>query len=328
MKLFELADLVLRRNARFELAIDEFSLEPGEKVAVVGPNGSGKTTLLRVLSFLEKPDSWSTFNFRDLPCGETAPDRDGLGFLRQQPYLFRGTVAQNLAYPLRLRLLPRTEIRARVHSMLVRMDIESLANEPARRLSGGEQRRVALGRALIADNHTILLDEPIAHLDARSRTVIEEVLRRSNATILLTTHDVHFAHRVADRVVSLKSGRLSVGLSLNILEGQVEEGRLVTRRGLIVDLPQATVPTRYGSLTVMIDPRRLTVSAELPDATPDSGLRGRISSIREQGNEVWLEIDCGDRLTAILSKTTYETEGLNLNSEVGVAFGHDAIEVL
>jgi tungstate transport system ATP-binding protein len=328
VKQFELEKLVFRRGPRFTLDIDEFVLERGERVAVVGPNGSGKTALLRILSFLEHPDSWTRFLFRGQPYAAGKMARTGLGLLKQEPLLFRGSVAENLAYPLKLRSLPSSEIRSRVEGMLARMELEPLADARAGHLSVGEQRRVALGRILIAGNGTLLLDEPIAHLDARSSGVIEDVLMKAEETILLTTHDVHFAHRVAGRVLSIRAGRMSEGLSVNILQGQVQEGRLVTGHGLRILLPDTTVSTRHGSLTVALDPRRLVISVSPPAEDSRNRLRGRVSSVREQGEDVWVEIDCGHRLTAILGRSTYEEGGLNLHREVFVSFDPDAVEVV
>ena len=328
MNLFELENLVFRRNARFTLEIDEFLLAQGEKVALVGPNGSGKTTLLRLLSFLAEPDSWTRFLFRGQPYAAGKMDRKGLGFLKEQPLLFRGSVAENLAYPLKLRRVSRLEIGGRVDDMLARMELDELAGARAHHLSAGEQRRLALGRALIAGPETLLLDEPVAHLDARSRAVIEEALVTTGMTVLLTTHDVHFAHRVADRVLNLKAGRISTALSVNILEGRVEEGRLVTGQGFSISLPEFAVPTRYGSLTVIIDPRCLAISLDPPVSGAPTLMRGRVFSIRGQGDEVWLEVDCGHRLTAIVSRKAYEREGINLHREVVVSFGPEAVEVL
>ena len=304
MPRYEIENLVFRRNERFVLEIEDFSLDRGEKVAVVGPNGSGKTTLLRLLSFLERPDSWTKFLFGGQAYVAGKMDRRGLGFLKQQSLLFRDGVARNLAYPLQLRRLTPDEIERRVDAMLGLMQLDRLAGARAHHLSGGEQRRLALGRVLIAGQDTLLLDEPVAHLDARSRTVIEDVLVKADRTILFTTHDVHFAHRVAGRVLSLKAGRMTAGLALNVIDGRIEEGRLVTNHGQSIALPETAVPTRYGSLTVMIDPRRLSVSLEPPDSGARDFLRGHVSSIREQGDDVWLEIDCGDRLTAIVGRAT------------------------
>lgn len=327
MNQLDLEDLVFRRNARFSVEIGRFSLRQGEKVAVAGPNGAGKTTLLRLLGLLEKPDSWTRFLYRGQPYVAGKMDRKGMGFLKQQPLLFRGSVVQNLAYPLQLRRLSSTVIRGRVGAMLALMELDQLAGAGAHHLSVGEQRRLALGRVLIADPEMLLLDEPTAHLDARSRAVIEDVLMRSDKTILLTTHDLDFAHRVADRVLNLRAGRISAGLSVNILEGRVEGGSLVTRHGLRLPLPDNPVRTRDGSVTVIIDPRRLVVSLEQPVSGTPALLRGRITSIRGQGDDVWLEIDCGHRLTAIVSRTTYDDGGLNLHREVGVSFEPDALEV-
>jgi tungstate transport system ATP-binding protein len=326
VKQFELENLVFRRGAGFKLEIDAFSLDQGEKLAVVGPNGSGKTTLLRLLSFLERPDSWSRFLYRGRPYTPGKMDRRGLGVLKQQPLLFRGSVAQNLTYPLKMQRLTSEEIGGRVDSMLALMELDHLRNARAHRLSVGEQRRLALGRALIAGQETLLLDEPVVHLDLRSRTVIEDVLAGAHQTILMTTHDLHFAHRVAHRVLSLREGRLSTGLPVNLFRGLIRGGRLETGHGLSISLPERPSPIREGSAAVTLDPRRLAVSREPPGSATPNLLRGYVSSIREQGIDVWLEIDCGHRLTAIISRTTYEEEGLNLHQEVVVSFGPDAVE--
>lgn len=328
MKQFELEDLVFRRSSRFALAIDDFSLEGGEKVAVVGPNGSGKTTLLRILSFLEQPDSWASFLFRGRRYAPGEMDRTGLGFLQQQPLLFHGTVADNLAYPLKLQRMSSTTVGARLDSMLAQMEIDHLTGAPARHLSVGEQRRLALGRVLIAGPETLLLDEPTAHLDASSRTVIEDILVRADQTILLTTHDLQFAHRVADRVLTLRAGRMSIGLSVNVFEGKVEEGCFVTEHGLSIALPDTSVPTGHGPSRAIIDPRDLVLSLGPPGAGAENQLKGHVSSIREQGDDVWLEIDCGHRVTAIVSRGTYEKEALNLHREVYLSFNPDGVEVL
>jgi len=329
VKLYELKNLVFRRNARFTLHIADFSLEQGERVAVVGPNGSGKTTLLRLLSFLEKPDSWTRFLHKEKSYSPGKVDRSGLGFLKQQPYLFSGSLRQNLAYPLKLRRLPPGDVSRRVEAMLALLELDHLADQRAQDLSGGEQKRLAMGRVLIAGQDTLLLDEPIANLDTRSRSVIEDVLRKTGETILLTTHDLHFAHRVADRVLNLRAGRISPSLPENILEGQMEKGNLVTGNGLSILLPSdAPLSTSNGSLTVMVDPRNLVISLKPPASRIDNQFYGHVSSIREQGNDVWLEVDCGDRLTAIISRASYEEIGLNLHRDVVVSFEAYMVEVL
>jgi ABC-type sulfate/molybdate transport systems ATPase subunit len=283
VKPYEILDLHFRRSSRFALEVDEFSLEEGETVALVGPNGSGKTTFLRILAWLERPDSWASFHFRGRPLGGDGMDRTGLGFLHQQPRLFSGSVAGNLSYPLKLKRLPDTEIQERVAEMLSLLELEDLAGAGANQISRGEQRRVALGRVLVGRPDILLLDEPVAHLDARSRSIIEALLVESRETVLLTSHDLEFAHRVADRVLGLRGGRMGT-----------------------------------SSLQVTVDPRALAVSRESQSQEFPALARGRISSVRAHGDEIWLEVDCGERLTVALPRETYEREGLNLLQTVTV----------
>jgi molybdopterin-binding protein len=327
VNLYELKDLVFERNSRFRLQIDEFSLERGEKVALVGQIGSGKTTLLRLLSFLEKPSSCGRFLFNGQPIGRV--DRGGLGFLQQQPYLFRGTVARNLAYPLKLRRVPSQDVKRRVEEVLELLELKHLAGAQARSLSGGEQKRLALGRVLVAEPDLLLLDEPTAHLDVQSRSVIEGVLKKMDKTLLLATHDLHFALRVTDRVLNLRAGRVFPGLPENILEGRCKEGVLVTSEGLTIKLPpDAALPDGDGPLTVMIDPRHLVLSLEPLSSSLRNQFPGRVASVREQGANVWLKIDCGARLTAIISRAAYEEMGINLHRDVVVSFGANVVEIL
>lgn len=328
MNLYELKDLTLVRSGRFTLEIADFTLETNEKVAVVGQNGAGKTTLLRLLAFLEKPSSWKKFAYMNREYAPGRMDRNGLGFLKQQPYLFSGTVYQNTAYPLKLRGLARPELSERVRSMLETVDLLPLADAQARRLSGGEQKRLALGRVLIGQPKLLLLDEPTAHLDRRSRTIIERVLARTAATILLTTHDLHFAHRIAGRVLNLKAGRISPSLPENVLEGRREGDALVTAGGLRIHLPPEAAPRGAATLTVMIDPRALVLSREPLSSSMRNRFRGQVCSVQGQGHNVWLEIDCGDRLMAIITRASYEKLGINLHRDVVVSFKAHAVEVL
>jgi len=308
----------LRRSLspRFALEIDAFALSPGEKVAIVGTNGAGKTTLLRVLAGLDAPTAAERFR---------VPSAGTLGFLRQQPYLFRGSVTRNLSYPLGVRRTPAAEVGRRVTETLELLDLIPLAGASVDRLSGGEQKRVALGRVLIARPAVLFLDEPDAHLDVHSLEVITRVLETSTATILLTTHDLRFAHRIGDRLVHLRDGRVVPGLPANVLPGRVEGERFVSRRGLGVRLGDAPPA---GLAKIAIDPHSLVLSVEPLASSMLNQLRGRVTAVREQGAGVWLEIQCGEALTAIVSRDSYERLGLNLGREVYVSFKATAVEVL
>ncbi len=351
--IYDIKDMLFRRSEQFTLNIESFTLAPGERVAIVGPNGSGKTTLLRLLAFLESPTRCAGFRFRgqellgrrpgellgrrpgELLGRRPRATRRGLGFLKQQPHLFLGSVRQNLAYPLTLRGFRGAELRRRLDAMLELIDLTSHAETSARRLSGGEQKRLALGRVLIGAPDVLLLDEPVAHLDLRSQRVIERLLLGSSASLVLAAHDMRLAHRVAGRVVHLKTGRLAPGLPENILEGYRSGRDLVTAGGLALHLPAGAGGAEVdgeGSggerAMVMIDPRNLVLSLEPLVSSMRNHYRGRVCALHVQGDDVWVEIDCGERLTAIITRESYESLGLNLNRDVVVSFKSHSVEVL
>jgi ABC-type sugar transport system ATPase subunit len=159
------------RHARVRFAdgpvvdLPDLDVAPGERVAVVGPNGSGKTTLLRVLAFLQPAD------------GELAAAvaRHEIAFVAQRPYLFRGSVAANVA--LALHDVPRADRRRRVGEALDRMGAAHLAGRRRTALSAGELQRVALARALVTRPRVLLLDEPLGPLDAEGTSRLAAALR-------------------------------------------------------------------------------------------------------------------------------------------------------
>ena len=325
--LFEIEKLELRRGPRFVLRIDRFSLAAGEKVAVVGPNGAGKSTLLRLLALLEPPTSSERFLFRGRPATRAEISRKGLGLLKQDPWLFRGSVRQNLAYPLKLRRIPAAESVARINETLALLDLARMADTRVDRLSGGEQRRVALGRVLIGRPELLLLDEPTAHLDRPNARVIEHVLSEWHTGLLLVTHDLHLAHRVATRVLNVQEGRITPGLPENVLSGRLRNDTLTTSRGLRITLPEC-VSAEQEVASVMVDPRALVVSLEALPSSMRNQFTGRVTSVREQNGSVWLVIECGERLTSIISREAYEKLGINVNREVVVSFTTSAVEML
>lgn len=325
-RIYELRGLRFQHGDQFALQIDEFILLQNEKVAIVGPNGSGKTTLLRILAFLERCAAWTSFRYLGKDCAPgRGGSRNGLGFLKQNPYLFSGTVAQNLAYPLTLRRVGRRETRERVEAMLATVDLATRAQMSARRLSGGEQRRLALGRVLIAEPEILLLDEPMAHLDRHSQDIIARVLDANPPTLLFTTHDLRLAHRLATRVLNLNGGKLSENPPENVLAGLAQGNSMVTRGGLTIHLSGSI---RRGPIKIALDPRNLVLSLAPLASSMRNQFRGRIVSVHDQRETVWLEIDCGDTFTAIITRESYRRMGLNLHTELFISFKAQAVEVL
>ena len=182
-------------------------LGAGKSTVVLGPNGAGKSLLLRLCHSLITPSSgrlrWAG------PGAAQAHRRQAMVF--QRPVLLRRSVAANIAYALHLRGVARPERARRVQQALAMAGLEQLANRNARVLSGGEQQRLALARAWALQPEVLFLDEPTANLDPAAIRAVEEVItifRGSGTKIVMTTHDLGQARRLADEVLFLHHGRL------------------------------------------------------------------------------------------------------------------------
>ena len=180
------------------------TITAGAPTLIVGPNGAGKTSLLRLCMGLLSPSAGAvTWGGRD----DRAPVRRAIVF--QRPVMLRRSAAQNIAYALAQAGVPRHARAARVCELLDRVGLAALSGRPARRLSGGEQQRLALARALARDPEILLLDEPTASLDpAASRAVEEIVLRAAQGgiKIVMASHDLGQVRRLAGDVVFMLRG--------------------------------------------------------------------------------------------------------------------------
>lgn len=187
-------------------------VDTGELVAVIGPSGSGKSTLLKLVAGLETGHSGSILLNGEDVAGKPMHQRN-IGMVFQHYALFPHlSVVDNVAYGLKLRKVPLDERQTRARELLALTGLAEYAERSISRLSGGQQQRVALARALAIDPLALLLDEPLAALDASIRGHLRDQIRtiqkRFNATTLLVTHDQEEALTMADKVAVLKDGRL------------------------------------------------------------------------------------------------------------------------
>jgi tungstate transport system ATP-binding protein len=198
---------------RTVLQVDELAIHPGEIVAVVGPSGAGKSTLLRLLNFLELPTQGSlTFHGQEYSASkEMSLDlRRKVTMVFQRPMLLRRSIQANVNFGLELRGLRNT--RERAQAALEEVGLDPLARQQAHTLSGGEGQRVALARAMVIQPEVLLLDEPTANLDPYNVGLIEKIVLHLNqayqTTLVLVTHNVFQARRLAQRVVFLLDGKV------------------------------------------------------------------------------------------------------------------------
>ncbi len=183
------------------------NLQGGKIIVLLGVNGAGKTTLMRIMAGLEKADSGQLlFNNQPIDC-KTVRQVSTLVF--QKSAMFSTNVYSNLSYGLRIRKVPKDEIKKKVAEALQIVRLSGFETRRARKTSGGEQQRIALARAFLLEPHVLLLDEPTANLDPNSATIIEKAIVNKKSVdriIVMATHNLTQARRIADEIVHINNG--------------------------------------------------------------------------------------------------------------------------
>jgi lipoprotein-releasing system ATP-binding protein len=208
------------RQAGAELPVlrgADLALRPGEIVALVGPSGAGKSTLLHIAGLLERPDGGEVF-LAGKPCGRmgdgerTQMRRTQLGFVYQFHHLLpEFSALENVVLPQMIAGIPKAKARARARDLLAMVGLAKREDHRPARLSGGEQQRVAIIRALANDPKVMLGDEPTGNLDIHTGEEVMgaliEIVRRTRLAALIATHNVELARRM-DRIVAMEEGQL------------------------------------------------------------------------------------------------------------------------
>jgi len=185
-------------------------ITPGEFVTLLGPSGCGKTTILRMIAGFESPDEGEIY-LADEPINELTPNkRDTAMVFQSYALLPHYNIFDNVAYGLKLRKLPKEEIRERVTKILGLVGLDGMEDRMTNQLSGGQQQRVALARALVIEPGVLLFDEPLSNLDAKLRVDMRNEIRRIQQTAGITavyvTHDQSEAMALSDNIIIMKKG--------------------------------------------------------------------------------------------------------------------------
>jgi molybdopterin-binding protein len=348
--------IVVRYRKRTVLDVPAFTLCEGETHAILGPSGSGKSTLLRVLGLLEKPAEGRVSVDGRPASVRSRSARMTMAAVFQNPYLFKGTVAENVAYGLALRHVPRAERASRVAQALQRVGLGGMESASALRLSGGEAQRVALARALVLEPRILLLDEPLSYLDPliKRRMVADfsEILANQGVTALYVTHDQDEAMVVADRISIMRDGRfVHSGTADEVMSLPTDPwvadfvGMDAALQGRIVTVEDGVASVAVGDevihantdlpagieVYVGVRPEDITLFeayADLPASSARNRIKMRVDAIERRGTMDRVSLSSnGLRLAAAVSRASARELGLQPGGDVMALFKSTAVRL-
>jgi len=324
----------------------------GEILALLGPNGSGKTTLLKILAFLEKPSKGEVYFFDEkITWRNMERARLESTMVFQKTVLFSTSVYKNVAYGLKLRKTPEKNITEEVNRALRLVRLEGFGKSHARKLSGGEQQRVALARALALNTKLLLLDEPTANLDPKNASIVEEIIVTANnelkTTIVMATHNMFQAKNLPHRIALMEDGKISeVGTSTEIfgrlsktlasfatVENTFAGTAKISEDGsTLIDVGNGVqivaVAKNVGEVSVFVSPEDIILSKSRFESSARNMFKGKIVEILDLGSIVRLKVDIGKPITVQITKRSFNEMGLNLNTEVFLAFKASSVQII
>ena len=333
--LYELRHLKKAYNHRTVLDIEDLTLVKGQVTGLLGPNGAGKTTLLKILTFILEPSS-GEIRFKgnrvDFASGKLIDLRRKVVLVQQQPILFTSTVANNVAFPLRIRKIEKDERERQVEELLGLVGMLSFRDAMAHRLSGGETQRVAIARALACSPDVILMDEPTANVDVENQIVIEriigEISQKRDISVVFTTHNMIQASRLAEKTVFLFEGRVARSTYENIFSGLIEEDEkgdkiCVLQGGMKLHVKGG----KPGPIRISIDPERINIWREEGDRSSKNTFTGRLIQLTDENSRVRALMDVGIMLSVLIPKERLDDLDIRIGMRLWVGCPEQSIEV-
>jgi len=333
----------------FSLKDINLSISPGEYFILLGRSGAGKSILLELIAGLRSPDTGTVYlNGRDITDEKIQRRKTGMVFQDYAifPHL---TVFDNIAYPLRIKHMHRDKISAEVNRMAKNVNILHLLNRKTNDLSGGEKQRVAVARTLVTSPDIILLDEPMASIDAPMRDDVRQLLRKINGmgiTMLHVTHDYSEAVRLAHKVGVIHNGRiLQTGDPESVFSRPVNKFvarfagirnyyrvKIYNKAGNMYAesdnnkyiLPEGTYPDN-GLLILKSDSINLSLTEQ---TTHDNCIRGKVTEINRAESGYELFVDTGDIYHVLASKKDLEKLSLKAGLSVFLSFSSDELRII
>lgn len=281
-----------------------FQVWSGEFVALLGPSGSGKSTLLKLAAGFEKPDA-GTVRVQEKDVTDEPPNRRNVNTVFQNYALFpHMTVFDNIAYGPRRKKVPGAEIKARVSHALALVGLAGFETRLPSTLSGGEQQRIAVARALVNRPAVLLLDEPLSALDLKIRRKMQGELKRihvdTKTTFVFVTHDQEEALALADRVIVMNGGRIEqIGSPEQIYNNPtnpfvadfVGEMNWLSSSSGSIRSPDGSSLTPDGKTLIGVRPERIRLAAAGEVANGKNAIAGKVKQIVFQGSNVTVHVD-------------------------------------
>jgi multiple sugar transport system ATP-binding protein len=269
----------------------DLEVRPNEFFALLGPSGSGKTTTLRLIAGLEAPSAGRIL-FDDKDVTDTGPGERDIAMVFQSYALYpHMTVAENIAFPLRMSRVPKIEIGKLVRETAARVRIDALLDRRPGQLSGGQQQRCALARAIVRTPRLFLLDEPLSNLDAKlrleTRVELKSLQRTLNVTAIYVTHDQEEAMTLADRMAIFMEGEIvQIGAPAEVFERPAT----LAVAGFIGSPAMNLVPARFDGATVCVGEAAIPINAHVPGPPREIVLGVRPGDIVADGQGFAAEI--------------------------------------
>lgn len=335
--------------------VDDFNLDvaPGEFISFLGPSGCGKTTVLRIVAGLEEPSSGQIV-IGDKDVTRLKPNQRNVGMVFQAYALFPNlTVAQNVAFGLRVAGTPKAETQKRVAEMLelIKLPVDEYGGRYPYQLSGGQQQRVALARALAPKPKLLLLDEPLSALDAKVRVSLREEIRaiqkELGITTVFVTHDQEEALSISDRIAVMYAGKAEqVGTpfevynrpatkfvanfvgTLNMLEGKVADAATGTVRiaDQTLTLKEKLAGANAGeSLSLALRPEAIALG---PKPEHDSRLTGEIADVQFLGSVIRVRVAVGGDQVSLDTFNNSATPPPSAGNKATLSFSSEDVLVL
>lgn len=328
------------------------SVAAGEYCIILGPTGAGKTILLETIAGIHQPDA-GRIVLDGTDITDAPPETRGIGMVYQDYMLFpHMTVRENIGFGLRQRKMPKIDRDTTAGTIAETLGIAHLLDRYPATLSGGEQQRTAIARALVLSPRVLLLDEPLSALDTvtrdRLRREIKEIHAKTGVTILHITHHFEDIYALADRVVVMKDGTVAqegtpetilrrpasdfiaqfTGME-NLFSGFAVLDDTGTAEILVGDVLLYAATDLSGTVRVGIRPEDLILSPEPLSSSARNSLPGTVTGVAENGIYAKIQVNCGSDLllSAALTRQSVERLGLSPGTRVWVTFKATAVHV-